>query len=187
MSAPRPIFISKADDDIVRAAIAKCKRNPETNGVDNKELIDKIESLIAFDPVKERRKKAIRLFRKRTKPNNSEPDGQLWIPGLEKPYAYEPNRLILDGQGHAVEQDKATFPFKSAHFDRTEANFVKQQAIYFRDRRELEMFGEWVRDEIIKGRPPSETTLGNFVRETGFWTPASDMSEPDDDDDEDEE
>lgn len=167
------------EDEAVDAALRNAARN-EDGSVDEKALIDDVAALLDFDEDQERRNKATRAIKRRRSPGHSTPDGQIAIPGME-PYAYEPNRLVADNEGHVVEQAKCRPHFKRAEAERARDKAIRQAVWANRKTQESESFAGWSLDQAVNGRPASELTFGSFVLGAGFWREAGVDTEPEQD------
>lgn len=112
-----------------------------------------------------------------------------------KPFAYEPDRLILSADGkRLIELERASILDIIAD---TERSAVNRQRVDARDdlkRFQQMAFSGWVSKEQDAARPSSELTFGNFVKESGALHMDSDIGDepsdrddngdpPDDDDD----
>jgi hypothetical protein len=156
------------EDEAVAAALDALPRN-DAGDVDIKALIDEVARLIDFDELAERRNKATRAVRRRRQPGSSEPDGQLALPGTEA-YAYEPDRLVADNEGHVIEQAKARPHHKAAEAER--AREVSRRQLLWSDRKTSEsaLYSAWAIEQLGRGRPAADITFDVFVRETGIWS-----------------
>lgn len=163
------------EHDAVEAVLRAAERNDD-GSIDEKTLIDEIAKLLDFDADAERRNKASRVVRRHKMPGFGERDGQLTLPGVE-PYAYEPDRLIADYDGRIVEQARAGVEFKRAEAWRAREAARKQQGWADRKTNEHDAFAAWALKETLAGRPERELTFGDFVRETGTWSPGAAESE----------
>lgn len=170
------------ESDAVDAALAKLKRNDD-DSVDEKKLIDEVAALLDFDEETERHNKASRAVARRRKPGSSDPAGQLTFEGMV-PYGYEPRRLILDNEGHIVEQEKARPEFKRAEAERARKAANRAQVWANRKTAENEAYAAWAIKSLRSRRRASEITFDTFVRETGIWSadPADPEPGPDDTD-----
>jgi hypothetical protein len=91
-------------------------------------------------------------------------------------YNYEPNRLVRDGNGYVIENERAPLAFKQADArlareiaaQTTGAEADKAQAWADLLTAEAELHRQWVEQELTKGRPESELTWGACVQETGM-------------------
>jgi len=164
------------DDQAYENAITAVERN-EDGGVDDKALIDEVASLVDFDAAKERYSKAKRIVDKHRRPGSSDSDGQLAIPGLE-PFAYEPKRLVSDGDGHSIEQAKARPHYVMAEAQRAQKN--ARHALEHADRKQrlANEFSLWAMRQLAKRRRAADITFDIFVRESGTWSAESAEPEP---------
>lgn len=169
------------DNDAYQKALQDTERDTE-GGIDEKTLIDDIAELVDFDEAEERHKKATRIVRAQRKPGSTDPDGQISLPGFED-YAYEPERLIADDDGHVIEQAKAPVKYKQAQAERTRDTARRWGESADRAQKESADFASWVIEGFKAGRKPADLIFDHFVRETGMWSKgdAPPESEPGDD------
>ena len=171
------------EHEAVDAALRQLKRN-EDGSVDEKKLIHLVAELIDFDADAERRNKAVRAVTRCRRPGFSEPAGQLIIPGLGPAYAYEPNRLIKDGEGRVIEQRKARPEYKQAEAQRARESARRQQVWADRKTQESELYARWAIEQLRRRRPGKDITFDTFVREAGLWAAEAAEPEPGPDDEE---
>lgn len=164
------------DDEAYEKARQSVERDNE-GGIDEKSLIDEIAELVDFDEAEERHKKAVRIVRGRRKPGSTDADGQISLPGFDA-YAYEPERLIADNDGHVIEQAKAPVKYKQAQAERTRDTARRWGESADRAQKESADFASWVIEGFQAGRKAAELTFDNFVREAGLWSEGDADPEP---------
>lgn len=155
-----------------RNAVEAAKKSVPKNddgGYDEKALIDEVTPLIDFDADQERWNKAKKAVDALKKPGSTESDGVTCLPGLDA-YAWEPQRLIADDQGHLIEQAKARPHYKDAEAKRAR-EVAKRQAVWA-DRKTTESteFAAWAIRELARGRKATEILFDTFLRESGYWS-----------------
>lgn len=155
------------EEEAFQEALTTVERN-DLGDVDEKKLIDEVARLLEFDESAERHAKAARVVKRHRRPGQTEPSGQLALPGIE-PYAWEPERLVADNEGHVIEQAKAPVSFKHAEAERARANARRQQDHADRKTREHEGFAAWLIDEATRGRPIKGLGFGDYVHEAELW------------------
>lgn len=146
-------------------------------GLDEKALIEEVAGLVDFDEAEERHKKAARIVRGRRKPGTTEAVGQLSITGFDA-FAYEPERLIADNDGHVIEQGKAPVRYKQAQAERTRETASRWIRFAGRAQKEAADFAQWVIQGYQEHRSTASMTFDHFVRETGVWSEEPVDSEP---------
>jgi hypothetical protein len=150
-------------------ALKNVERN-EDGGVDEKKIIDLVKSKIDFDSDAARARVAKTIVDRHKRPGVTDPDGQLSLPGLE-PFAYEPNLLIADDDGHVVEKAKAFPNYLTARARRAQLNAQRVQRQATRHQQEASLYSDWAMKQLTElRRPVSEITFDTFVREAGFWS-----------------
>lgn len=149
-----------------RFALANAQRDAAGN-VDEKALVDIVAHAIDFDEDKERHGLAQRIVSARKKPGMTSPAGKVCIPGLEE-YAYEPDRLIADGEGNVIENSRATAKHKRAEALRSGLAAERAVERAAQDQAEADLIGEWSAAEQETGRDPHELVWGTCVRESGL-------------------
>jgi hypothetical protein len=164
---------------IFEEELAKAPRNTD-GGLDEKKLLDAIADRLDVDVAAIKVAEAKRLIERNRKPGVTEPDGQLFLPGLE-PCAYEPNRLVMDDDHHLIEQAKSTPRYKTAEAKRSRINAQRALAHSNRKATEAELFAEWVIEQQAAGRKQKELIFETFVKETGLWASGEAEPEPDPD------
>lgn len=156
------------DGEAYEKALQDVERDPN-GGIDEKKLIDILVEFLDFD-VDEKRKKAERIIHGRRKPGSTQPHGQLTIPGFDA-YAYEPNRLIADNDGHVIEQFKAPVTYKQAQATRTRVTARRWADSADRAQEEATGFSNWVIAGLESGRKAADLTFSHFIRATDIWSP----------------
>lgn len=78
---------------------------------------------------------------------------------------YEPDRLIRDNHGNAIEQDKAPHSYKRDESERAAKHAHEAIAWADRKRKEFEGFSSWVIEQQRNGRT-KKLTFGDYVRES---------------------
>jgi hypothetical protein len=114
------------DEEWLEEAKRLTKRQPD-GGFIEKELTAALANLIPVGDGSQRLRIAESIVDSKTKPGSTLPTGQLRLPGRE-PYDYEPLRLIRDGCGLIIEQDRATLRYKVAEFLATEVAESKENS-----------------------------------------------------------
>lgn len=147
-------------------ALANSARDAEGNA-DEKALVEIVAHVVDFDPEKERLGLAQRIVSSRKKPGQTVPKGKVCLPGMEA-YAYEPDRLIADGEGNVIENWRATEKHKKAEAARSRMALERAEERADQDRTEAELIAEWTSVEQEKGRDPHELVWGTCVRESGL-------------------
>jgi hypothetical protein len=137
------------------------------NGFDEDKLIGTLKSLILIDIDYEKERRAKEIINVACKPGSSEPDGQLFLPGL-KEYDYEPSRLIRDDNGHIIENALARLSYKQAQLRRSKENLDKAAMRHAQNVEETKLFTEWLRAKDLAGLSTIDLTWGDFVKETGY-------------------
>lgn len=149
------------------AVLAKVKRLRD-GGVDEQTLIETLAKEIIIDVAEEKIRRAKDLIDRQTKPNSTEPLGQLELPGISQPYPYEPERLIRDDLGKIIEQRRATPPYKRAEAQRA-SKHAEEAAFHSRIKNEeAGQFSQWAIEQIKKGRKQG-IVWQNFIIETKIW------------------
>lgn len=169
------------DHEAYAKALQNIPREPD-GGIDEKALIEEIAHLVDFDEDEERRKHALRVVRGRRKPGTTEAVGQLSIEGFDA-FAYEPERLIADNDGHVIEQGKAPVRYKQAQAERTRETASRWIRFADRAQKETADFAQWVIEGYQTGRDTASMTFDHFVREAGLWSEEAAEPEPEPDDD----
>jgi hypothetical protein len=164
------------EEEAVWAALNGIEPNDD-GSVDTKVLIDRVAELLDFDETAERRNKATRAVNRMRKPNTTPPDGVLCLPGME-PYAYEPERLVADNEGHIIKQSKARPHHKQAEAERAREVARRQSAWAHRKTTEAERYAQWAIQQLTAGRRATDITFDTFVREAALWSPGSADPEP---------
>lgn len=154
----------------LEAALLRVKRLRD-GGADEATLIEELKKEIVINVEEETTRRAKELVDRGTKLRSTQPDGQLLLPGIVKPYDSEPYRLIRDGNGKIIEQKKATPQYKAAEAER--ASKHSEESAYQARVKNLEstLFHAWAVQQISKGRKKRELRWGNFILETGIWRP----------------
>lgn len=163
-------------DEAIDLALKTVPRN-EDGMVDWKLVLDEVARLIDFDATQERRNKASRGLKRRCKPGSTLPVGQLCLPGLA-PYAYEPDRLVADNEGHIVEQKASRPTAKAAEAERTRVAARRATAWADRKTQESALFAAWAIVQLQNGRRIADITFDAFVREANMWSPDEAPPEP---------
>lgn len=154
------------NSDLLDKAQEITKQNRD-GGFPEIDLLTALKGLITIDVDAEAWRKAKSIIDNATKPGSTEEtDQQLRLPGLE-PYYYEPSRLIRDGNGNIIQQDKATPPYKLAELARATKHLNEATEWAKRKRKETEEYIRWDTEQRKKGRSEN-LTFGDFVREAGF-------------------
>ena len=154
------------NDQAYRFALANCARDAAGN-VDEKSLVEIVARAVDFDEDKERLGVAQRIVSARKKPGTTAPAGKVCLPGLES-YAWEPDRLIADGQGNVIENWRATEKHKRAEAARSRMALDRAAERAAQDKAEAEVIAEWTAAEQEKGRDPHELVWGTCVQESGL-------------------
>lgn len=84
---------------------------------------------------------------------------------------YYPNRLIRDGRGFIIEQDKAPPHFKRADAVALAKEYGADDIRARQAAHEADIFDAWAAEQRNKGRPNIEITFGNCIRELGLLVP----------------
>src|SRR4249920_2016441 len=121
----------------------------DDGSIDLKVLRDEIAALLEIDIAAEKQMRAGQIIERFRKPGSTEPDGQLALEGLE-PYAYEPDRLVMDDEHHVIEQARARANFKAAEARRV--RIKAQQMLVHANRKTLESDGlsRWTIEQLEK-------------------------------------
>lgn len=146
-------------------ALANAARDDAGN-VDEKSLVEIVAHAVDFDEEKERLGLAQRIVSSRKRPGQTVPAGKVCIPGLE-PYAFEPDRLIADGNGNVIENWRAAVDHKKAEAARSRMALERAVERAEQDRTEAELIADWTAAENEKGRDPHELIWGTCLRESG--------------------
>jgi hypothetical protein len=158
--------VKTKDSELLEKAQRQTRRN-EHGGFVEIDLITNLKSLITIDVEAEAWRKAKSIIDQGTKPGSTEEtDRQLRMPGLE-PYFYEASRLIRDGNGNIIEQDKATPAYKLAELARATKHLHEVTEWAMRKRKETKEYIHWETSQRKKGRT-ANLAFGDFVREAGF-------------------
>lgn len=154
------------NDQAYRFGLMNCARDAAGN-VDEKSLVEIVSRAVDFDEEKERLGVAQRIVSARKKPGMTAPAGKVCLPGLES-YAYEPDRLIADGEGNVIENWRATEKHKKAEAFRSQLAMERAQDRAAQDEAEAHLIAEWATAERERGRDPHELIWGTCVRESGL-------------------
>jgi hypothetical protein len=153
--------------DPVDAAKAKCPRRDD-GSIDESVLIKILAPMKVVDVEAEQLRWAKDQISKRTKINATPPNGQLWLPGINDGYPYEPERLIRDDDGNIIEQSKAPVNFKVADAKRAQKHAEEtayHASVKFREMTEHMV---WANERLRQGRREN-LTFDDFVKESGIW------------------
>jgi hypothetical protein len=83
-------------------------------------------------------------------------------------YGYNPLRLIKDAAGQIIEEERATLPFMLAELTRSTVNARRAMVWNSRKAQQAQHFQKWISEQERRGRPVTDITWGNCVRETGL-------------------
>ena len=155
------------DQEAIELALRQVPRN-EDGSLDEKAVIEAAARLIEIDADQERRKRAARALQVRCGPGKTEAIGALQLFDDTR-YAYEPDRLIKDDDGHVIEQDAASTHFKWAEARRAQRNLDRCAARSRRKNAEVGAFQQWTINQQAEGRDLDELRFGTFVREEDYW------------------
>lgn len=134
-------------------------------------LVDEVARLLNWNPEAERRKRAAAIVERGSKSGLLQRLlGQINLPGIPS-YAYEPDRLVKDGEGRAIEQARARPSYKAAEAKRARLNAQRAMMAADRKQEESQRYTIWALDQLQGGRRGDEITFDVFVRETGLWSP----------------
>jgi len=153
---------------IIRDKLASMKRR-RAGGWSEQTLIEELAKEIKIDVAEEKLRRAKEAVDKFTKPNSTETDGQLELPGISTPIDYEPERLIRDDFDSIDTQDLAAPPFMQA--DARRASKHAREASYHAEIKitQSSLYSDWAIEQYRMGRKEKEVTFGNFVREANIW------------------
>ena len=158
------------EESAYERALRLVARN-EDGGFDEKVFLELLASLMTVDLETEKWNKAKRLLQSHSTPGKTEADGQLSLPGLGT-YAYEPERLIRDDTGHAIEQRAALPDYKAAEAARAERNADNAQRWARRKTLEARQHAQWALEELAAGRRQyKDAVFGTWVHDADIWSP----------------
>jgi hypothetical protein len=154
-------------------AIKGLQRKP-TGGFDDIELHDALARLLRerIDPdmIASQRAAAVIEGLSRVPGSDDDDDGaggqQLNLFGDQ--YGYNPLRLIKGPDNTIIEEERATLPFMLADLVRSTENARRAMVWNSRKAQQAQHFQKWAREQADAGRPDTEITWGNCVRETGL-------------------
>jgi hypothetical protein len=162
----KPISVLEWENAIYSKALVTVQRAPDKSFVES-DLEAALADLIQIDIPKEKKRRAHEIISGRAKPGGTEPAGQLVLPGFD-PYFYEPDRLVRDDTGHAVENCNATIAFKQAESRRARDHAADAALSARQKTEEAERFAAWAMDQMAKGRPALDLTWGTCVNENAY-------------------
>src|SRR6266498_5975755 len=128
-------------DEAYQEALEEADRNPD-GSVDEKSLIDILARKLDIDEDSIRYKEAKRLINKKSRPGQTQCEGQLSLLG-ETPYAYEPERLVRFGDGKVVENRRSRPVAKQAEAERAQKNVQRVMNWAQRKQKESNQFSQW--------------------------------------------
>ena len=154
-------------DEAYLWALEHVERNDD-GGFDEKRLADLVAECLDFDAESARLAAAKRVIDRRKRPGSTPADGQLAFEGME-PFAYEPQRLVANDAGQAIEHAKARPDYVSAAARRAQTNAERAVRNAGRWQRKASTYADWAMDQLRRRRRGSEITFDTFVREAGVW------------------
>jgi len=155
---------------LIEAAKGDLQRKPD-GSLNEEKLVEALAKRVPFDVETERRRKAKTIIDRAKRPGSTRKDGQLMLPGFNKPYGYEPDRLVSDETGDIIENSRVLPRFKSAQVSRAEVNVEDAVEQLRRISTENKHFQAWALEQALNGRPAFELTWGNCIAETGLHHP----------------
>lgn len=163
----KPEAIRQWEDALYHSAVDPLPRAAD-GSYDERMAIEAIACRIEINIERERERRAEKILKDRSRPENTEPGGLLVFMGDR--YAYEPERLLRYGEGRVVENERAILEAKITIAERERENAERATRWANRGQREAQHFTRWAFREKDKGRPALELTWGNCIRETGLLT-----------------
>ena len=110
------------------------------------------------------RREAKKIIGAQQRPDQTDPDGQLELPGISR-YPYEPDRLIISSDGQrGIENSRSSFDYKKAQLTREDINIQRAQTQRNRTAKEVEIFEIWRNNEARKGADPLTLTWGECIK-----------------------
>jgi hypothetical protein len=175
------------DTELLRLAIEDIQRNKKTNRLRVRDLEEALATRIPIDVPTEQLLRAKAIIKAHSSKRLSQLFGQLAFEDNGVRWGYAPDLLIKTDDGEEiVEQDNATLEVKFAQWKRSRKNSEASVISSNRIGDETQRFAEWVMPERAKGRPEEQITFGNFIRESGAWSPSPEQDQKEDADDEEE-
>lgn len=130
-------------------------------------LVKLVAQFVDFDVDEQKLNLARRIVARRKRPGQTEADGVVALPGMEK-FAYEPHRLIADDAGNVIENQhaKAVHKLAEARRARDAARSAGERAE--QTAREATHLDEWTEKQKQQGRDLDALVWDTCVRETGL-------------------
>lgn len=163
----RPFAIVQRDHRLLEDAKAKTKR-AEDGSFNEEELATSLAQLVPFDVDRERLRKAREIIERSKRPGSTEAEGQLNLPGFNRPVAHEPNRMVSDEQGNIIESVRQLPHFMAASLIREQENVERAVEQMRVTAAKNKVFQDWALQQALAGRPALDLTWGNCARETGI-------------------
>jgi hypothetical protein len=175
------IGLTRKTKDLVGEAKAATPLNPD-GGFDIAQFLLQLEQLIELNAGAKRR--LARQLYEDSKERADDEGEQRMLPDLG-PYRYNPNSLVQDDEGHAIEVCKATLPYIQAEARRARKN--ASAALVSADRKQdrADAFTEWCFERREAGDDPRMLTWGRFVEEKGVPNPIAQVDEEEKEDQQD--
>jgi hypothetical protein len=161
----KPEHVRQWQNDRYNEALEKVIRAPDKS-FDTDKLREAL--IVVLRPYRDYekmlRREAKKIIGAQQRPEQTDPDGQLELPGIAR-YRYEPDRLIISSDGRrGIENSRSSFDYKQAQLDREDENIKRAQIQRNRTSKEVEIFKIWRDNELRKGTDPTTLTWENCIK-----------------------